>query len=162
MRLAAPGILLITLASGCGGGTAAGSHGTTPSGTATPRAGAQTAAAASAARPTPSLTGRIARADLDPVLDAGLGRFLQGVDTEPDLDAGHFVGFRLRALYPQDPRFAAVDLGPGDTITRVNGQSIERPEQAIHVWNGLHVASELVVEYLRRGERRELRFTIED
>jgi len=107
-------------------------------------------------------TGRIARADLEPVLQAGLGRFLQGVDTEPDLQAGQFVGFRLRSLYPRDPRFAAIDLVAGDTIVRVNGQSIERPEQALQVWNGLHVASELMIEYLRRGQRKEIRFTIED
>jgi len=108
------------------------------------------------------VSGEIARADLEPVLEAGLGRFLQGVGVEPDLREGRFVGFRLTRLYPADPRFADLDLGPGDTVLRVNGQSIERPEQALQVWNSLRVASELMVEYLRDGERRELRFAIVD
>jgi type II secretory pathway component PulC len=45
---------------------------------------------------------------------------------------------------------------------RVNGQPIERPEQAVRVWNSLHVASELMIEYLREGESRHVRFEIVD
>jgi len=112
--------------------------------------------------PTPVSTGEISRAALTPVLEAGLGRFLQGVLTSPALDDGHFVGFRLERLYPEDERFRGIDLGPGDTILRVNGQSVERPEQALSVWNSLRVASELWIEYLRDGQRRELRFAIID
>lgn len=158
MRPTVLGLLLITLTYGCGGTSAESrARPTTPAAPA-----AAVAVAPVAAQTAPVSTGRIARADLEPVLAAGLGRFLQGVDTEPDLDAGHFVGFRLRSLYPTDARFAGIDLGAGDTIVRVNGQSIERPEQALEVWNGLHVASELMIEYLRRGQRKEIRFTIED
>lgn len=108
------------------------------------------------------VSGEIARADLVPILDAGFGRFLQGVDTEPHLSDGAFVGFRLRSLYPADERFQRIDLTSGDTIIAVNGQSIERPEHALQVWNSLRVASELMVEYLREGERREIRFAIVD
>jgi type II secretory pathway component PulC len=110
----------------------------------------------------PTVTGAIRRADLLPVLDAGLGRFLQGVETEPALADGRFVGFRLVALYPSDPRFQDIGLGPGDVVTRVNGQSIERPEGAFQVWDGLRVASQLLIEYVRGDERRELRFDIVD
>ncbi len=110
----------------------------------------------------PVTSGEIARVDLIPVLDAGLGRFLQGVGTEPDVVEGRFQGFKLTRLYPDDERFQRLDLQPGDTITRVNGQPIERPEQAIRVWEGLRVASELMVEYSRNGEPREIRFAIVD
>ncbi|NOY92359.1 MAG: hypothetical protein GXP55_14290 [Deltaproteobacteria bacterium] len=110
----------------------------------------------------PVSSGEITRAALLPVLDGGLGRFLQGVETEPELEDGRFVGFRIARLYPDDPRFRAIDLGPGDTILKVNGQSVERPEQALSVWNGLRVASELWIEYSREGELRELRFAIVD
>ena len=96
------------------------------------------------------------------VLDGGLGRFLQGVVTEPELADGRFVGFRLVSLYPDDERMRAVDLVPGDVITSVNGQSIERPEQALRVWSSLRVASELLVDYRREGEERQLRFAIVD
>lgn len=109
-----------------------------------------------------SATGSIERAELIPVLDAGLGRFLGGVNTEPNLEEGRFAGWRIVHLYPEDPRFATVDLLPGDIVTEVNGQAIERPEQAFAVWNGLRVADELHVAFLRDGQARELRFRIAD
>lgn len=104
--------------------------------------------------------GTIARGRLDEVLAQGLGSFLQHVVTEPHLEEGRFVGFRLREL--DQTLFAGVDLVPGDTLVRVNGSAIERPEQALTVWNGLRVASELTLEYLREGELRRLRFEIAD
>lgn len=108
----------------------------------------------------PVRNGTIARAELEEVLAGGLGRFLQHVTTEPHLDGGQFVGFRLRELDEQ--LFGGVDLAPGDTLLSVNGNPIERPEQALAVWNGLRVASELTIEYLREGERRQVRFEIAD
>lgn len=110
----------------------------------------------------PEGDGTIARAELEPILEAGLGRFLQGVETEPVLEGGRFVGFRLISLYPNDERMADVGLSPGDVIERVNGQPIERPEQALSVWNSLRVASELWIEFQRGEEERELRFEIVD
>ncbi|MDH5490803.1 MAG: hypothetical protein OEY14_02405 [Myxococcales bacterium] len=104
----------------------------------------------------------ISRASLVAVLDAGLGRFLQGVGTEPHLEGSRFVGFRLTRLYPAEEAFASLELGPGDTILRVNGQSIERPEQAMRVWEELRVASELWIEYLREDQPHELRIRIID
>ena len=110
----------------------------------------------------PETEGTIARAELLPILDAGFGRFLQGVATEPHLEGGAFVGFRIQSFYPEDPRFASLALQPGDTVVRVNASPIERPEQALAVWNGLRVASELVIEYRHEGELRELRYQIVD
>ncbi len=108
----------------------------------------------------PVTSGEIARADLVTVLDGGLGRFLQGVDLSPDMREGEFFGFKVNRLYPDDPRFVALDLQPGDTVTRINGQSIERPEHALQVWNSLRVASELLIEYEHEGELKQLRFSI--
>ena len=102
--------------------------------------------------------GTIARADLDVVLAQGIGRFLQRVTTEPHLDAGRFVGFRFTEMHSEI--FTGIDLRPGDTLLSVNGHSIERPEEAMQIWSALRVASELTVEYLREGERRQLRFAI--
>ena len=145
--------LLLALTA-CGG--ASGAAGTTPA------SSEDVAGADAQAYEAPAVQGAIQRADLLPVLDAGLGRFLQGIEAEPALEGGRFVGFRVVTLYPNDPRFRAVDLGPGDVVLRVNGQSVERPEQAFQVWDGLRVASQLLIEYLREGERRELRFDIVD
>ncbi len=108
----------------------------------------------------PRTEGTIDRAELDPVLEAGLGRFLGRVTTEPHLENGRFVGHRLTAL--RSDLFEGVDLRAGDTLLRVNGMPIERPEQALAAWNALRVASELTIDYLREGERRQLRFAIED
>ncbi|MCZ7677262.1 MAG: hypothetical protein M5U28_00130 [Sandaracinaceae bacterium] len=37
---------------------------------------------------------------------------------------------------------------------------IERPEEALAAWNALRVASELTIDLLRDGARRQLRFAI--
>jgi hypothetical protein len=107
-------------------------------------------------------TGVIARSELLPVLDEGLGRFLQNVQTEPSFHKGTFVGFRIVSLFPGEPAFASLDLRPGDTVTRINGKPIERPEQAAAAWDDLRTASNLVVDYRREGEEHALRFTIVD
>jgi hypothetical protein len=107
-------------------------------------------------------TGAISRDELLPVLDDGLGRFLQNVETEPAFHKGSFVGFRIVSLFPGEPAFASLDLRPGDTVTRINGKPIERPEQAAAVWEDLRTASNLVVDYRREGEVHALRFAIVD
>jgi hypothetical protein len=107
-------------------------------------------------------TGAISRDELLPVLDGGLGRFLQNVETEPAFHKGSFVGFRIVSLFPGEPAFASLDLRPGDKVTRINGKPIERPEQAAAVWEDLRTASNLVVDYRREGEVHALRFAIVD
>ncbi len=106
--------------------------------------------------------GVITRAELLPVLDDGLGRFLQNVETEPKFHKGAFVGFRIVSLFPGEPAFASLDLRPGDTVTHVNGKPIERPEQAVAVWEELRTAPDLIVDYRRDGEAHALRFAIVD
>ena len=107
-------------------------------------------------------SGVIHRNDLVPVLDSGLGRYLQNVEMEPSFRRGTFVGFRIVSLFPGEPAYASLDLRPGDTVMRVNGKSIERPEQAAAVWDELRTASQLIVDYRRGGEEHTLRFTIVD
>ncbi|HSN81040.1 MAG TPA: hypothetical protein VLS88_00560 [Polyangiales bacterium] len=107
-------------------------------------------------------SGTISRTELLAVLDRGLGRFLQHVETEPAFHKGSFVGFRIVSLFPGEPAFASLDLRPGDTVTRVNGKPIERPEQAAAVWRDLRTASKLVVDYRRGGEPLALQFEIVD
>lgn len=103
----------------------------------------------------------IQRAALDEVLDAGLGAFLGRVTTSPSLDNGRFVGFRVVELRDRS-LFDGVDLQPGDVVVSVNGQAIERPEQAFAAWTGLRVASEIAVALVRDGTRRDLRIPIVD
>jgi len=102
----------------------------------------------------------IRRSAVQAVLTDGPGAFLQSVavDDHAVFLAGKFHGFRITALRGES--WAGVDLRPGDVVTRVNGFSIEHPEQAAEAFYSLRVASELRVEYERDGEPRELRFGI--
>jgi hypothetical protein len=109
-----------------------------------------------------SRSGVIVRKDLVPVLEGGLGRFLQNVETEPTFYQGTFVGFRIISFFPGDLEYASLDLRPGDIVTHVNGRSIERPEQAVAVWDALRSAKDLVVLYRRGGDELALRFRIVD
>lgn len=105
-------------------------------------------------------SGGLRRASLQKTLDRGLGSWLRGVDIEPFVIGGKFGGWRLRALFPGDPCYRDVDLKVGDIITRVNGRSIEKPEQAHEVWQALRRAEALVVDYRREGVVRRLEIPI--
>ena len=106
--------------------------------------------------------GQIDRPTLITILDNGLGRFLQGVHTQPEMHKGTFVGFRIVEIYPDDPIFRHASPKANDIVTQVNGQPIGRPEQALKVWESLRVASELRIDYLRDGKPHEARYTIVD
>ena len=107
--------------------------------------------------------GDIPRVQLLAVLSAGVGRFLQHVRAEAQLDNGRFVGWRLVKLFDADmesPPAPDAVLRPGDVVQRVNGQSIERPEQFKNVWDSLATASELVLHIDRGGSQSDLRYRI--
>jgi hypothetical protein len=106
--------------------------------------------------------GRIDRAVLDRVLDAGPGVFLAGLEVDADVEGKRFHGWRVVSFFPQDPRYAGVDLVPGDLVVRVNGRVIVRPEHFQEVWDGLRRANALVVEITRGGERFLLQYAIVD
>jgi hypothetical protein len=105
---------------------------------------------------------RLRRSALVRTLDAGLGRWLQTVSVDPMLDHGHFRGWIVRALPAGDACYQSLDLRENDLVTRVNGRSIERPEEAHAVWDSLRTSSELVVDFVREDQPHTLRFTIVD
>jgi|HubBroStandDraft_2_1064218.scaffolds.fasta_scaffold157470_2 type II secretory pathway component PulC len=115
-----------------------------------------------AAKAAPLAANAIRRSVVEAVLAAGPGVFLQNVsvDDQPVFLQGKFHGFRIAAL--QGDSWKGVDLRPGDVVTRVNGFSLEHPEDAAEAFYSLRVASELTVEYERDGEPREIRFGIVD
>jgi type II secretory pathway component PulC len=106
--------------------------------------------------------GTIPRTELAKVLDASPGLFLQHVQTEPRFAHGRFHGWRLVSFYPGDARFSGIALQAGDVVTRVNGKSIEQPDQFMAVWTELRTSKELVVDVERAGAPRTLRWTIAD
>jgi type II secretory pathway component PulC len=104
--------------------------------------------------------GVIPRASLQAQLALGIGRFLRQVRTEPAFANGHWKGWRLIALFPNVADVQSGVLRTGDTVTRVNGQSIERPEDFKSLWDSLSSATQLVLDIERDGKASKLRYTI--
>jgi len=106
--------------------------------------------------------GVIRRASLVRQLDAGIPRWLQGVEGDRVLANHRFQGWQVRSLHPDDPCYKDVDLRAGDVVQKVSGKSIEKPEQAFDVFQALRTAPALVVDYLRDGKSRKLTIPISD
>jgi type II secretory pathway component PulC len=122
---------------------------------------AQAATAAAPATLPPSLeAGEIRREVLLKVLSAGPGRFLQRVKVARVLDdKGRFAGWQIVQLFPGEGDVSS-PLVPGDTLLRVNGQSVERPEQFKSLWDSLALSSELVLTVRRAGQQSDVRYRI--
>jgi hypothetical protein len=103
--------------------------------------------------------GTLARADVERVVDGGLGRFLSHVQLEPSLAGGKFKGWSIVALQPPE-LWNGIDLRPGDVVTRVNGMSIEREMEAYDAFQAVRGAEKLEVSYLRQREPRTLSYVI--
>jgi hypothetical protein len=142
--------------------------GTAPTPMAAPAAPAPVRVDPSPAPPAPrtcnmfAQPGVLRRTALARLIDAGLPRWLQGVEGDRALANHRFKGWVVRSLYPGDPCYKDVDLQPGDVVQKVNGRSIERPEQAFEVLESLRSAPALVVEYLRDGKPRQFTIPISD
>lgn len=106
----------------------------------------------------PNYAGSIDRAGLVSLIERGLGYLLSFIELSSEAQSGQFEGFRVVRIHPA---WAEVGLLAGDLIQRVNGQAIERPEQAQAVYESLKTASELRVRFLRAGEPAELRLLID-
>jgi hypothetical protein len=104
--------------------------------------------------------GVLRRASLIRLLDAGLPRWLQGVEGDRALANHRFQGWLVKSIYPDDPCYKELDLRAGDVVQKVNGRSIERPEHAFDVAESLRTAPRLTVDYLRDGKTRQLSIEI--
>jgi len=104
--------------------------------------------------------GVISRADLKAQLALGIGRFLRQVRTEPAFANGKWMGWRLVTLFPNRSDMQDGVLRIGDTVTRVNGHSIERPEDFKSIWDSLANANQLLLDIERDGKPSKLRYTI--
>lgn len=104
--------------------------------------------------------GVIPRVALQVEVQRGIGAFLKHVRTKPAIQRGRFVGWRVIELFKKRPEIRVLNLRPGDLVLKVNGRSLERPEQFKLIWDGLLEASELIVEIERAGRRYQLRYVI--
>ncbi len=119
-----------------------------------------TTGASAPARDVRAPIGQLRRAEVKAAIGRGLGVFLQNVSVEdyPVMKDGRFHGFKLKTINPD----WAIDLRPGDVITRVNGQAIEHPEEADAALRSLEKAPSLKVDYEREGKPRTLELPIVD
>jgi general secretion pathway protein C len=106
----------------------------------------------------PTYYGLLDRTGLNAVIDQGLGRVLARIKLSPAMRSGRFEGFRVTEI---DPTWSSAGLFVDDVILRLNEQPIERPEQALLAFESLRVASEVVLELNRAGEKVWLRYGIE-
>jgi type II secretory pathway component PulC len=124
-----------------------------------------TAPSAPSPPPPPTCTafarpGVLRRSAINQALNASLGRWLAGVEVEAAVQKGRFRGWTVRSLHSGDPCYRDVDVRTGDVVVRVNGKSIERPEQANEVFQSLRTAPALEVELVRAGAPVKLTFPI--
>lgn len=100
---------------------------------------------------TPHPPGTILQSELFSILDTSPGVFLSHVDAEPRLVGGRFAGWVIRRFFADDARFVDSPLRPGDIVLRVNGSTLERPDQLGALWTRLRAAPALEVEINRAG-----------
>ena len=104
----------------------------------------------------------LTRTDLDYVLDAGPGAFLARFEVRPHFNGKRFSGWELLGFSEPQSGLASSGLVPGDVVTKVNQQSLERPENLQKLWTALRQAPAIVVSGFRDGEQFELRFDVGD
>ena len=132
---------------------------------ATPPPVTATATTAAATPPPASCTmfakpGVVHRQVLVGLIDAGLARWMRGVEGDRALANHRFQGWLIKSLYTDDPCYRDVGLLPGDIVQRVNGKSIEKPEQAFDVAESLRTAPAIVVDFLRNGSAKNITIAI--
>ncbi len=106
--------------------------------------------------------GVIRRASLVREIDAGMARWLQGVEGDRVLAKHRFQGWLVKSLHRTDPCYQQIDLRQGDIVQKVNGRSVEKPDQAFEVFESARTAPAIVVDYLRDGKPRQLTIGISD
>ncbi len=104
--------------------------------------------------------GQVTRAELNGVLEGGIGAFLSGVEVEAAFVNDRFFGWEIVSFWSDEPRFAGVDLVPGDVVKSVNGRAVERPEQLQELWDALRTATSIHVQVFRNGTLHELRYVV--
>jgi len=91
------------------------------------------------------------RAELDRVLEEGIGRFLQRVRVAPARDqSGRFVGYQIQELFPGETRRITCPR-PGDVLQTVNGTPITRPDELYGVWQTLRSIDRVDILVMRAG-----------
>lgn len=111
-------------------------------------------------RPRPPRT--IFRDELERATAPGPAYLLRQLAPEPFRHQGHFVGWEVTRLFPDDPGLCAhgCDLAVGDVILGVNGHRLQTPQDLSDALAALPEWTELRVQSLRDGQRRDVTYAI--
>ncbi len=104
----------------------------------------------------------VTRERLGAILGQSPGHFFGLVEVEGvgEEDGTGFAGWRILSLPTDTPGW--LDVRVGDVVTAVNGMAVERPEDALLVYEALRVASEVRLDLTRDGEARVVRVPVVD
>jgi S1-C subfamily serine protease len=121
---------------------------------------APAAALASAKRLPPTAPGHIERGEVDRVLvERGPAWIFRRVRLEEViLPDGKFSGWRITAL-PEE--WGAIDVQPGDIVSKVNGLPVETHDDAWEIWKSVASSPVITLALVRDGKAREARIPID-
>jgi hypothetical protein len=120
------------------------------------------AAASPVLRPRPARA--IFRDELQRATGPGPAYLLRQLGPEPFRHDGHFIGWEITQLFPDDPELCApgCDLALGDVILGVNGHRLQTPQDLSDAFEALPRWTQLHVQSLRDGQRRDVTYTVID
>jgi hypothetical protein len=107
----------------------------------------------------------IFRDELERATGSGPAYLLRELGPEPFRHQGRFVGWEITQLFPDDPGLCVpgvCDLALGDVILGVNAHRLETPQDLSDAFASLPAWTQLRVQSLRDGQRREVTYAILD
>lgn len=102
----------------------------------------------------------VAVAELEALLALGPQGVLSATVFEPVVRGRRFIGWRVVAFREGGPLEGTRALGPGDIITRLNGEPLERPEQFMKAWETLRRSDAISLELVRADTPLTLRWRV--
>jgi len=100
---------------------------------------------------------RLTREAFDQTLDAGPGAFLGRVKVRAVVAGGRFVGWEVLEM---DPAWGGAGVRVGDVVERVNGLSVEKPDDFAAAWQALRGAGAVELAIRRNGEESVVRIPV--
>lgn len=108
----------------------------------------------------PEPAGEVSAAELEALLVIGPQGVLAATDFEPVVRGRRFVGWRVISFRAGGPLAGTRSIGPGDVITRLNGEPLERPEQFMKAWETLRRSDTISLDLLRAEAPLTLRWQV--
>jgi len=94
-------------------------------------------------------------------LSSDLATLGQRVQVAPVNKDGQFQGFRINRIDGRERKLRQLGLRRGDTVTAINGITLDSPYRGMEVLQSLGSASELNVEIVRNGAAKQFLFKAE-